>query len=115
MDLFHIGEISVSPDGGSSSGPWTIDGILGRTGDSGNTDLTMWLEIDHSGGMIATQPFSVTFAPSTTQQAWSTSFDDDIVGSLNLEVTKLPQLLTLSQTADLFKKPLIMTGLAHLS
>ena len=83
MDLFHIGEISVSPDGGSSSGPWTIDGILGRTGDSGNTDLTMWLEIDHSGGMIATQPFSVTFAPSTTQQAWSTSFDDDIVGSLN--------------------------------
>ena len=83
MDLFHIGEISVSPDGGSSSGPWTIDGILGRTGDSGDTDLTMWLEIDHSGGMIATQPFSVTFAPSTTQQAWSTSFDDDIVGSLD--------------------------------
>ena len=83
MDLFHIGEISVSPDGGSSSGPWTIDGILGRTGDSGNTELTMWLEIDHSGGMIATQPFSVTFAPSTTQQAWSTSFDDDIVGSLD--------------------------------
>ena len=47
--------------------------LLGRTGDSGNTDLTMWLEIDHSGGMIATQPFSVTFVPSTTQQAWSTS------------------------------------------
>ena len=29
MDLFHIGEISVTPDGGSSSGPWTIDGVIG--------------------------------------------------------------------------------------
>ena len=83
MDLFHIGDISVSPDTGSSDGPWTIDGVIGRTGDCGSTDLTMWLEIDHSGGMLATQPFTVTFASSTSQQAWTTSFDDDLVGSLD--------------------------------
>ena len=83
MDLFHIGDISVSPDTGSSDGPWTVEGVIGRTGDSGNTDLTMWLEIDHSGGMLATQPFTVTFASSTSQQAWTSSFDDDLVGSLN--------------------------------
>ena len=83
MDLFHIGDISVSPDTGSSDGPWTVEGVIGRTGDSGNTDLTMWLEIDHSGGMLATQPFTVTFASSTSQQAWTSSFDDDLVGSLD--------------------------------
>ena len=83
MDLFHIGDISVSPDTGSSDGPWTVEGVIGRTGDSGSTELTMWLEIDHSGGMLATQPFTVTFAPSTSQQAWTTSFDDDLVGSLD--------------------------------
>ena len=83
MDLFHIGDISVSPETGSSDGPWTVEGVIGRTGDSGNTDLTMWLEIDHSGGMLATQPFTVTFASSTSQQAWTTSFDDDLVGSLD--------------------------------
>ena len=83
MDLFHIGDILVSPDTGSSDGPWTIEGIIGRSGDSGSTDLTMWLEIDHSGGMLATQPFTVTFAPSNSQQAWTASFDDGLVGSLN--------------------------------
>ena len=83
MDLFHIGDISVSPDTGSSDGPWTVEGVIGRTGDSGSTDLTIWLEIDHSGGMLATQPFTVTFAQGTSQQAWTTSFDDDLVGSLD--------------------------------
>ena len=41
MDLFHIGDISVSPDTGSSEGPWTVEGVIGRTGDSGSTDLTI--------------------------------------------------------------------------
>ena len=82
MDLFHVGDLSVSPNTGSSKGPWTIDGIIGRTGDSGSTDVTMWLEIDYSEGMLATQPFTVSFAPSISQQAWTTSFDEGLVGSL---------------------------------
>ena len=82
MDLFHVGDLSVSPNTGSSKGPWTIDGTIGRTGDSGSKDVTMWLEIDYSEGMLATQPFTVSFAPSISQQVWTTSFDEGLVGSL---------------------------------
>ena len=83
MDLYHIGDISVSPSSGSYEGPWTVDGIIGRTGESGSTDVTMWLEIVHDDGMIASQPFTVTLVGSeTSQQSWSTSFDDGLVGTL---------------------------------
>ena len=84
MDLYHIGDISVSPSSGSYEGPWTVDGIIGRTGESGSTDVTMWLEIDHNDGMFASQPFTVTLVGSeTSQQSWSTSFDDGLVGTLD--------------------------------
>ena len=84
MDLYHIGDISVSPISGSYEGPWTVDGIIGRTGESGSTDVTMWLEIVHDDGMIASQPFTVTLVGSeTSQQSWSTSFDDGLVGTLD--------------------------------
>ena len=83
MDLYHIGDLTVSPDTGSSDGPWTVDGAIGRIGESGTTDVTMWLEINHDSGMLATQPFTVSvFGPSTSQQAWSTTFDDNLVGTL---------------------------------
>ena len=83
MDLYHIGDLTVSPDTGSSDGPWTVDGTIGRIGESGTTDVTMWLEINHDSGMLATQPFTVSvLGPSTSQQAWSTSFDDNLVGTL---------------------------------
>ncbi len=83
MDLYHIGDISVSPSSGSYEGPWSVDGIIGRTGESGSTDVTMWLEIDHNDGMLASQPFTVTLVGSeTSQQSWSTSFDDGLVGTL---------------------------------
>ncbi len=83
MDLYHIGDLTVSPDTGSSDGPWTVDGTIGRIGESGTTDVTMWLEINHDSGMLATQPFTVSvLGPSTSQQAWSTTFDDNLVGTL---------------------------------
>jgi len=83
MDLYHIGDLTVSPDTGSSDGPWTVDGAIGRIGESGTTDVTMWLEISHDSGMLATQPFTVSvLGPSTSQQAWSTTFDDNLVGTL---------------------------------
>ena len=83
MDLYHIGDLTVSPDTGSSDGPWTVDGAIGRIGESGTTDVTMWLEINHDSGMLATQPFTVSvLGPSTSQQVWSTTFDDNLVGTL---------------------------------
>ena len=44
----------------------------------------MWIEIDHDSGMIVTQPFTVTIlGTATSQQSWSTSFDDNLVGTLS--------------------------------
>lgn len=84
MDLYHIGELSVTPDAGSSDGPWTVEGMIGRAGESGSTEVTMWIEINHDSGMIVTQPFTVTIlGAATSQQAWSTSFDDNVVGTLS--------------------------------
>ena len=84
MDLYHIGELSVSPSAGSSNGPWNLEGVIGRTGTTGSTDVTMYLEIAHDSGVIATQPFTVTLVGSSTaQQAWSTSFDGGLVNSLD--------------------------------
>ena len=84
MDLYHIGELTVIPDSGSSDGPWTVEGMIGRGGESGSTEVTMWIEIDHDSGMIVTQPFTVTIlGAETSQQAWSTSFDDNLVGTLS--------------------------------
>ena len=84
MDLYHIGELTVTPDSGSSDGPWTVEGMIGRAGESGSTEVTMWIEIDHDSGMIVTQPFTVTIlGAATSQQAWSTSFDDNLVGTLS--------------------------------
>ena len=83
MDLYHIGDLTVSPDTGSSDGPWTVGGAIGRIGESGTTDVTMWLEINHDSGMLATQPFTVSvLGPSTSQQAWSTTFGNNLVGTL---------------------------------
>ncbi|DAC28160.1 MAG TPA: hypothetical protein D7H81_06970 [Candidatus Poseidoniales archaeon] len=84
MDLYHIGELSITPSSGSSSGPWTVDGMIGRVGESGTTDVTMWLEINHDSGMLVIQPFTVTvLGQSTSQQSWSTSFGGDEVGTLS--------------------------------
>ena len=84
MDLYHIGDLSVTPDAGSSDGPWTVEGMIGRAGESGSTEVTMWIEINHDSGMIVTQPFTVTIlGAATSQQAWSTSFDDNVVGTLS--------------------------------
>lgn len=84
MDLYHIGDLTVTPDTGSSEGPWTVIGVIGRSGEPGTTDVTMWLEINHDSGLLVTQPFTVTIlGESTSQQAWSASFDDDLVGTLD--------------------------------
>ena len=84
MDLYHIGDLSVSPSSGSSDGPWVVEGTIGQIGETGSTSVTMWLEVPHNGGMLATQPFTVTIPGSSLdQQAWSTSFDDDLVASLD--------------------------------
>ena len=83
MDLYHVGELTVAPESGSVNGPWNVNGTIARTGNSGTTEVTMWLEIAHLNGMVVSPPFTVSLAGAAdTQQSWSNSFDDNLVGAL---------------------------------
>ena len=42
--------------------------MIGRAGESGSIEVTMWIEIDHDSGMIVTQPFTVTILGAETSQ-----------------------------------------------
>ena len=84
MDIHHVGDLEVTPNSGSVNGPWYVNGTIARTGDSGTTEVTMWLEITHSDGMIVSPPFTVSLSGAAdTQQSWSNNFDDNLVGSLS--------------------------------
>ncbi|MBD43475.1 MAG: hypothetical protein CMB09_05215, partial [Euryarchaeota archaeon] len=84
MDLHHVGDLEVTPNSGSVNGPWYVNGTIARIGDSGTTEVTMWLEIAHSEGMEVSPPFTVSLSgPTDTQQSWSNSFDNNLVGSLS--------------------------------
>lgn len=82
MDLYHVGDLTITPSTGSVTGPWNVSGTIGRTGQSGVTDVTMWLEIIDEGNMIVL-PFSVSITGSAeSQQQWLTNFNTTLVGSL---------------------------------
>lgn len=83
MDIYHVGDLEVTPNSGSVNGPWFVNGTIGRTGDSGTTEVTMWLEIAHSNGIEFSPPFTVSLTGGAdAQQPWSNNFDDNLVGSL---------------------------------
>lgn len=83
MDIYHVGELEVTPNSGSVNGPWFVNGTIGRIGDSGTTEVTMWLEIAHTDGMEVSPPFTVSLVGGAdTQQPWSNNFDNNLIGSL---------------------------------
>ena len=83
MDIYHVGDLEVTPNSGSVNGPWYVNGTIGRIGDSGTTEVTMWLEIAHSDGIEFSPPFTVSLTGGAdTQQSWSNNFDDNLIGSL---------------------------------
>ncbi|MBT4920379.1 MAG: hypothetical protein HON10_03205 [Euryarchaeota archaeon] len=83
MDIYHVGELEVTPNSGSVNGPWFVNGTIGRIGGSGTTEVTMWLEIAHTDGMEVSPPFTVSLVGGAdTQQSWSNNFDNNLIGSL---------------------------------
>ena len=83
MDIYHVGDLEVTPNSGSVNGPWYVNGTIGRIGDSGTTEVTMWLEIAHPDGIEFSPPFTVSLTGGAdTQQSWSNNFDDNLIGSL---------------------------------
>lgn len=83
MDIYHVGELEVTPNSGSVNGPWFVNGTIGRIGGSGTTEVTMWLEIAYTDGMEVSPPFTVSLVGGAdTQQSWSNNFDNNLIGSL---------------------------------
>ena len=92
MDLSHLGEISVNVEQGALEGPWTVSGIIKRTGGDGTTQVPMRLEIkDDVGNDIPLPTFYVNVSGSdNAQQPWSFSLLNNYISTLssgNHEVT----------------------------
>ena len=45
MDISHMGDLVVEVEDDSLQGPWTISGMLLRTGGSGTTEVPMSIEV----------------------------------------------------------------------
>ena len=73
MDLYHIGELTVSIEEDSLEGPWVVSGKLGRSNGTGVTEVPLWLQIAKpSGGFITTAPFMVNLTGTGFAQTdWS--------------------------------------------
>ena len=84
MDLYHVGVLTVDPTTGSVDGPWGVTGILGRTGQSGLDNVTMWLEVGNSEETLEySQPFYVEITgDDDVQQPWSFSLDKSSLNNL---------------------------------
>ena len=92
MDLSHLGDISVNVEQGALEGPWTVSGIIKRTGGEGTTQVPMRLEIkDDVGNDVPLPTFYVNISGSeNAQQPWSFSLLNNYISTLssgNHEVT----------------------------
>jgi len=73
MDVYHIGDLTVTVEEGALEGPWTIEGTLGRTNGTGTTEVPLRLEIPtDNGGMLMMPPFTVTLTGAGyAEKSWS--------------------------------------------
>jgi hypothetical protein len=92
MDVYHIGDLTISVDEGALEGPWTIEGTLGRTNGTGTTEVQLRLEIPtDNGGLLMMPPFTVTLSGAGyAEKSWS-------------------QVLTINDLASLSDGPHIVT------
>ena len=53
MDIYHIGELTVSIEEDALEGPWVVSGKLGRSNGTGVSEVPLWLQVTlPSGGLI---------------------------------------------------------------
>ena len=73
MDVYHIGDLTVTVEEGALEGPWTIEGTLARTNGTGTTEIPLRLEIPtDNGGMLMMPPFTVTLSGAGyAEKSWS--------------------------------------------
>ena len=85
MDVYHIGNLTVSVESGALEGPWTIEGTLGRTNGTGTTEVPLRLEIPtDNGGLLLMAPFTVTLTGAGYAEAsWSEILTINDISSLS--------------------------------
>ena len=73
MDIVHVGDLQVSVDKNSLTGPWFISGTIERIGGNGETVVPMRLEIlDETQQSLPTQLFDVTInGGANAQKSWT--------------------------------------------
>ncbi len=73
MDVYHIGDLTVTVESGALEGPWTIEGTLGRTNGTGTTEVPLRLEIPtDNGGLLSMAPFTVSLTGiGYAETSWS--------------------------------------------
>ena len=73
MDVYHIGDLTITVEEGALEGPWTIEGTLARTNGTGTTEVPLRLEIPtDNGGMLMMPPFTVTLSgEGYAEKSWS--------------------------------------------
>ncbi len=84
MDISHMGDLSIEAEDGTLQGPWTVSGILQRTGGSGLTEVPMVLEIQNQNGQYLPFPeFYINISGGeVAQQSWSYSLTYEYISSL---------------------------------
>ncbi|MDE0556942.1 MAG: hypothetical protein OSB30_00540 [Candidatus Poseidoniaceae archaeon] len=93
MDVYHIGDLTISVEEDDLEGPWTIEGTLGRTNGTGTTEVQLRLEIPtDNGGLLMMPPFTVNLSGAGyAEKSWS-------------------QVLTINDLASLSDGPHIVTA-----
>ena len=73
MDIYHIGDLTVSIEEDALEGPWVVSGKLGRSNGTGVSEVPLWLQVTlPSGGLITTAPFMVNLTGTGFAQTdWS--------------------------------------------
>ena len=73
MDISHMGDLVVEVEDDSLQGPWTISGMLLRTGGSGTTEVPMSIEVRNDDGINIPLPtFYVNITGgANAQEEWN--------------------------------------------
>lgn len=73
MDVYHLGDLTVTVEEGALEGPWTIEGTIARTNGTGTSEVPLRLEIPtDEGGVLSMAPFTVTLSGAGYAEAsWS--------------------------------------------
>ena len=83
MDVYHLGELSVTVEEGQLEGPWTISGTLAMSNGTGQVTVPVILEIPTDSGAISFSPFDVVLdGQGYAENDWTYTLNSGDLSSL---------------------------------